>query len=807
MGKGSQARAVVPRELIYRRLFFLLFALVCTFLLGSSPASAAVPTTTQVTDNSYYDWYPQISGNNVVWWGSDGSDDEIFFYDGSTITAVTDNSDQDILPQVSGDNVVWQGHDGSDYEIFLNDGSSTAQLTDNTINDTAPQVSGGNVVWESYDGTDTDIFLYNGSTVTTLTDNDYDDNYPQISGDKVVWQGFDGTDEEIFLYDGSSVNQLTYNSREDGTPQISGNNVVWWGTDGLLNAQIFLYDGTSTSQLTANLYHDMYPQISGDNIVWKGQVGGIGSDEEIFFYDGENVTQLTNNSREDKEPQISGDNVVWRGGGPSSANEIFVYDGSKVTTLTDNGYNDQSPQISGDNVVWQGAVGDWEIFQAEAFPPITTLSTSPTTPNVGDWFTTTTTVNLTRDEPGTTYYQIDSTDSAGWTVGDSTTAPEGIHTFYYYSVDTAGNTETVQNQTIKVDTQDPIDPNITSPSHTAGAWSSDQTVDIDLSDATDTASAVEGFSISWSQDATEVPAQTLNASATLSSTISPVLGGGTWYVNVSTKDYVGNWTSPAHLGPLKIDVTNPTAPTLSGLAVGASQIDVSWTGASDLESGLDGYKIYNADTDVELADTSLTSHSFTGLSDDTTYGYYARSYDNADNTSTPSNTVEILAEAGNTLPGPGVATVTVSPIPGIDIEFGDIISGGDTTVTTSTTPVAGPPSGFKFRGHQLNISTDASYTPPIIISIQYNEADVPGNESSLKLFHYENGQWENVTISLDTVNNIITGSVNSLSPFILGGPLPPTGINSNALFALALALLASGYAIRWQRQRFLSSHP
>jgi len=33
----------------------------------------------QLSDNSYTDIYPKISGLNVVWYGSDGSDDEIYF--------------------------------------------------------------------------------------------------------------------------------------------------------------------------------------------------------------------------------------------------------------------------------------------------------------------------------------------------------------------------------------------------------------------------------------------------------------------------------------------------------------------------------------------------------------------------------------------------------------------------------------------------------------------------------------------------------------------------------------------------------
>jgi hypothetical protein len=37
--------------------------------------------------------------------------------------------------------------------------------------------------------------------------------------------------------------------------------------------------------------------------------------------------------------------------------------------------------------------------------------------------------------------------------------------------------------------------------------------------------------------------------------------------------------------------------------------------------------------------------------------------------------------------------------------------------------------------------------------------------SDVKLFHFEGGSWIDVTVSLDTINNIVCGSVTSLSPF------------------------------------------
>ena len=63
--------------------------------------------TTVVTDNNTQDYWPHISGGNVAWQGYDGNDEEIFFWDGTTITQITNNDYDDTKPQISGTNVVW----------------------------------------------------------------------------------------------------------------------------------------------------------------------------------------------------------------------------------------------------------------------------------------------------------------------------------------------------------------------------------------------------------------------------------------------------------------------------------------------------------------------------------------------------------------------------------------------------------------------------------------------------------------------------------------------------------------------------
>lgn len=53
--------------------------------------------------------YPSMSESNLVWSQSDGDDTEIFLFDGVTIHQITDNTYDDKNPQISGSYITWQG--------------------------------------------------------------------------------------------------------------------------------------------------------------------------------------------------------------------------------------------------------------------------------------------------------------------------------------------------------------------------------------------------------------------------------------------------------------------------------------------------------------------------------------------------------------------------------------------------------------------------------------------------------------------------------------------------------------------------
>ena len=94
------------------------------------------------------------------------------------------------------------------------------------------------------------------------------------------------------------------------------------------------------------------------------------------------------------------------------------------------------------------------------------------------------------------------------------------------------------------------------------------------------------------------------------------------------------------------DNTPPTTPSaLSATGMSPSQINLSWTASTDSGgAGLAGYIVYRNGS--EVGRTASTTYSDNGLSQNTTYSYYVKAYDNANNVSGASNTASAATKPG-----------------------------------------------------------------------------------------------------------------------------------------------------------------
>ena len=130
------------------------------------------------------------------------------------------------------------------------------------------------------------------------------------------------------------------------------------------------------------------------------------------------------------------------------------------------------------------------------------------------------------------------------------------------------------------------------PSHASG-WSANSTVQVVWSGATDE-NGIGGYSYAFSPVTSFVPDEVKDTAVT---TLTMPLPDGEHWFHVRAVDGQGNWGQAVHVGPLRIDTFQPVRPVPSSPShqVGGGSpdrtIDVAWSGASDAQSGLDGFAV------------------------------------------------------------------------------------------------------------------------------------------------------------------------------------------------------------------------
>jgi len=149
----------------------------------------------------------------------------------------------------------------------------------------------------------------------------------------------------------------------------------------------------------------------------------------------------------------------------------------------------------------------------------------------------------------------------------------------------------------------------------------------------------------------------------------------------------------------------------------------------------------------------------------------------------------------------------------MDTTFSSVSESGYPSVDVVSSGPA-PPTGYQVVGVAgqpvyFHIDTTATFSGPVTICISYDQTQVVGPESGLKLMHYVGAGFVDITGSVDPVNNVICGQTTNLSPFAIVQPaLAVGGIaeapnieagaavgNSPSLLYAALAAAAVGVVV------------
>lgn len=149
----------------------------------------------------------------------------------------------------------------------------------------------------------------------------------------------------------------------------------------------------------------------------------------------------------------------------------------------------------------------------------------------------------------------------------------------------------------------------------------------------------------------------------------------------------------------------------------------------------------------------------------------------------------------NTRAGTNVAVQPVDATTGatpVSITFASVSQAGGTALTTTRTGPA-TPRGFSLGvpPTYFDLTTTATFSGSVTVCIDSSGMTFPG---APRIFHYENGQWLDKTVSVDTTNHLICARVSSLSPFAVFADDTPPAITITTPAAAPYALGAIVFA-------------
>ncbi len=144
----------------------------------------------------------------------------------------------------------------------------------------------------------------------------------------------------------------------------------------------------------------------------------------------------------------------------------------------------------------------------------------------------------------------------------------------------------------------------------------------------------------------------------------------------------------------------------------------------------------------------------------------------------------------------------------INLFFWELSSDGEVLVSEFINPST--PDKFRLvRGSSYEIDTTAMYTGQIKVCLSYEDEMLydAKNEEKIRLFHYDGLAWEDITSApVDTVNNTVCGTTDSLSPFIL---LEPESTDSSRVPILNgmwfVAAICTGAGFLWRKRKNVSN--
>lgn len=172
---------------------------------------------------------------------------------------------------------------------------------------------------------------------------------------------------------------------------------------------------------------------------------------------------------------------------------------------------------------------------------------------------------------------------------------------------------------------------------------------------------------------------------------------------------------------------------------------------------------------------------------------------------TNGNSDIVTTKYGVPLPNTPVGSPVTVTLNGVAVTFSNVTVAGNTTVTQESAPCGSLPSPYTLRGAIYHITTTATYSGNVIVTLPYPSVPTPND---LRLFHCVGTGWNDITTGVDTALHVIHGQDTTLSWWAIGDPPEPGGAHSAPVFPSIYigigAALGAGIVAYFVRRRLIA---
>jgi beta propeller repeat protein len=296
---------------------------------GSRPAAQSViigGTTHQLTVAPAVQFDPSISGDLVVWTGSETGNDDIYycFLDAcSVVPSVVDSGDQR-LHDVSGTIVVYTDQRAAPEVVRAFDAATNNDLgivsLDHSRN---PRIDGALVAYEVGEFDDTDIWVTDLATGTMLpvATSSAVEIRPVVSGTRIAFERRAALDApaDIVVYDlNTGIESLITSNGDYQRPDFDGNTLVYDGVTNAGDLDIFVHNlATGITRQVGGPGDQFNPHVSGDVVSFDTVIAADDRDVMLYHIPSGVIHPVATNrstpgdSKNDFLNDISGNRIVY----------------------------------------------------------------------------------------------------------------------------------------------------------------------------------------------------------------------------------------------------------------------------------------------------------------------------------------------------------------------------------------------------------------------------------------------------------------------------------------------------------------